>query len=286
MLADNTRNEAYREAFEKVVDASSRVLDVGTGSGLLAMIAGRAGAATVTGCEMSPAVAEAARQVIADNGYTERIAVVDKKSTALSIGEDMAQAANVLVSEIFDVGLLGEGVLPSLRHARRHLLTKDAIVIPRCATVFAKLVQLPRLRPVNPLREISGFDLSAFDRFRIPDDYLDIKLALESHRSLSEEFFVASFNFRDLPSFTSETSPIEHGIEVTVTQAGSVHAVAFWFELWLDEDIMLSTRPGDGLTAWGQAVQFLEEYAAVQAGERISLDVRLSDTRIEFHRKS
>ena len=242
MLADNTRNEAYREALEKVVDASSRVLDVGTGSGLLAMIAGRAGAATVTGCEMSPAVAEAARQVIADNGYTERIAVVDKKSTALSIGEDMAQAANVLVSEIFDVGLLGEGVLPSLRHARRHLLTKDAIVIPRCAcspSSSSSLVCVPSIRSA-----------------RSPDSIC--------RRSTASGSRTIIWTYREALRESRRC----------VVQSFLVRALA---------RLMLSTR---GRRAGGQAVQFLEEYAAVQAGERISLDVRLSDTRIEFHRKS
>ncbi len=38
------------------------------------------------------------------------------------LGRDMKEKANVLVTEIFDTELIGEGVLPTLRHAHRELL--------------------------------------------------------------------------------------------------------------------------------------------------------------------
>ena len=34
----------------------------------------------------------------------------------------MEEKANVLITEIFDTELIGEGVLPTLRHAHRELL--------------------------------------------------------------------------------------------------------------------------------------------------------------------
>ena len=282
MLADEARHQAYRRAIERAVDGRSRVLDVGTGSGLLAMMAARAGAASVIASEMSPGVAAAARQVVADNGYAGRVTVVNKKSTSLRLGEDLAQPANVVVSEILDVGLLGEGVLPSLRHAQGHLLTPDPVVIPRGATVFGALVELPRLGRVNPVRDISGFDLSAFDRFRAPDDYLDIRLDREPHRMLSAPARVVSFDFSHLPAFVPHDAPSEVRLDVTSTADGVVHAVAFWFDLALDDEITISTAPGAGLTAWGQAVQFFDERLTVHRGQRVSLRARVSDTRIEF----
>lgn len=35
---------------------------------------------------------------------------------------DMASKADVIVTEIFDSALLGEGLLPSMRHSAKHLL--------------------------------------------------------------------------------------------------------------------------------------------------------------------
>ena len=171
MLADTVRNDTFERAIAKVVEPSSRVLDIGTGSGLLALMAARAGAARVTACKMSNPLAEAARQIVADNSLADRITVINKKSTQLKVGDDMEDRANLLVSEILDAGLIGEGMIPAMRHALQNLITPDGKVIPGSADVFAMLVALPRLRSVNPVREISGFDLSVFDRFRNPHEY-------------------------------------------------------------------------------------------------------------------
>ncbi|MEL7220183.1 MAG: 50S ribosomal protein L11 methyltransferase [Bacteroidota bacterium] len=44
-------------------------MDIGTGSGLLAMMAARAGAQEVVACEMNPLLAEAASQIVEQNGF-------------------------------------------------------------------------------------------------------------------------------------------------------------------------------------------------------------------------
>ncbi len=282
MLADERRNEAYRQAIERAVDETSIVLDIGTGSGLLAMMAARAGARRVVACEISSVLAEAARDVVTANRLADRVVVVNRKSTALRLGEDLEEPANVLVSEIVDVGLLGEGVLPSMRHAIEHLAAPGARVIPRSATVHARLVEIPDLRRVNPVRQISGFDLSAFDRFRIPGDYLDVRLARTPHRFLSDPVEVVGFDFAAPSPCVSDQAPSPIDILLHASAAGSLHAVAFWFDLHLDEAITVSTAPDAGLMAWGQAVQFLDTDLEVAREEPLRLRALVSDTRIGF----
>ncbi len=282
MLADESRNQAYRQAIERAVDGTSVVLDIGTGSGLLAMMAARAGAKRVVACEISPVLAEVAREVVRSNGLADRVAVINRKSTALRVGEDLEEPANLLVSEIVDVGLLGEGVLPSMRHALEHLAVPGARVIPRGATVYARLVEMPDQRRVNPVRRISGFDLSAFDRFRIPGDYLDMRLARTSHRFLSDPVEVTRFDFAAPLPYVPDRAPTRIDIALQTCAAGSVHAVAFWFDLRLDDAIAVSSAPDGGLIAWGQAVQFLDTDLEVANGERLRLQASVSDTRIGF----
>ena len=71
MMDDKKRNEAYEAAIRRAAPGK-RVLDIGTGAGLLALMAARAGAAKVTTCEAVAAIAERARQIIVANGMGDR----------------------------------------------------------------------------------------------------------------------------------------------------------------------------------------------------------------------
>ncbi len=62
-----------------------------------------------------------ARQVIARNGFADIITVVPKRSTEMTEA-DMPVRANILVTEVFDTELIGEGALVTFKHAHQHLL--------------------------------------------------------------------------------------------------------------------------------------------------------------------
>ncbi len=76
LVQDHARNAAYDAALRRAVTPTSRVLEIGTGTGLLAMMAARAGAAAVVTCEVVPAIAEKATDIVAHNGYGDRVRVV------------------------------------------------------------------------------------------------------------------------------------------------------------------------------------------------------------------
>lgn len=69
MLNDTNRNDAFVEAIKAAVTASSTVLDIGTGTGSLAMMASRAEAAKVTGCELVGILAQTASEIVKQNGF-------------------------------------------------------------------------------------------------------------------------------------------------------------------------------------------------------------------------
>ena len=43
------------------------------------------------------------------NGMKDKIKIIEKRSTDIKIGVDMLEQANVLVTEVFDTELIGEG---------------------------------------------------------------------------------------------------------------------------------------------------------------------------------
>jgi len=115
MIADEGRNGCFDRALRSAVARFAsdhgrppRVLDIGSGSGLLAMMAARAGAAEVVSLEMVPQLAAAARHIVAANGYADRVSVRGVMSTDLDPAS-VGGRFDVLVCEIVDDGLLGEG---------------------------------------------------------------------------------------------------------------------------------------------------------------------------------
>lgn len=60
---------------ERAVEEGDRVVDVGTGSGILAIVAARLGAAVVHGVDADPWAAETARENVARNGVERRVEV-------------------------------------------------------------------------------------------------------------------------------------------------------------------------------------------------------------------
>lgn len=280
MLADTGRNDAYDQAIRRQVKPGARVLDIGTGTGLLAMMAARAGAGEVHAVEMNADLADAAGDIVVANGFADRIHILNRRSFDLHVGDGLPGPADVIIAEVFDAGLLGEGAIPTLRHAANELLADGGVLLPRGATVHAMLVDLPRWRSVNPVGEIAGFDLSAFDRFRNPAAYRQIDLARETHTALSAPFRVATFDFADLP-----VGERWRDIQVPVVAAGTAHAVAFWFDLALDDEVTLSGAPGGTLDHWQQAVQFFDQVQPVGPGQTLSLTVGHTEARIYFEPK-
>ncbi|GIM12474.1 hypothetical protein Vretimale_15814 [Volvox reticuliferus] len=196
-----------------------RVLDIGTGTGLLAMMAARVlatgdGVVTASGgdaatgavaaavdatpsapviaCEVFPPMHNLSRRVIAGNGLASMIRVLNKRSDEIvaqhpggtaaaapaaakqpkaalqaavvahaaaaaagggaAAGPDMYGRADIIVTEIFDSELLGEGMIPTMRHAVQHLLKDDGVVIPATSRVYGQLVKCPLMHLMTGLR--------------------------------------------------------------------------------------------------------------------------------------
>lgn len=126
-------------------DKDIRILDIGTGTGLLSLEAVRAGATQVTACDGFTALAKVADEVVRSAGLERNICVVHKMSSALD--EEEIGSIDLIVAEILDSTLLGEGYLSTLRDLyTRGLVDATTHVIPRRARVWAQLVECPELQ--------------------------------------------------------------------------------------------------------------------------------------------
>jgi len=242
IVRDEALYAAYEAALKRAVTAQTRVLEIGTGTGILAMMAARAGARHVVACEMMPAVAEAATDIVARNGYADRVRVIAKKSYDLDAAADMGGRADLLVSEIISNNMLSQDVLPATEHAAKALLRRGAKIIPARGIVRLALAYdagLPRLGTVE------GFDLSPFNRLAPNSDR--IRRGSKCLTLLSAPIDLFDFDFQSGGPFPAATA------SATVTSTGGrANGIAQWIALQMDEDGWYENNPvpGASSSAW------------------------------------
>jgi len=277
MINDDERNAAYARAVERAVRPGDLVFEIGTGSGLVAMMAARAGAGLVVTCEAVPILAEVAKATVARNGYSDRIKVLSKRSTQVTLGEDMPQKADVFMSELINIGMLAPNMLPIIQHARANLVKPDARIIPEAAVVWGQMMQCDHLARINPVRHIDGFDLSAFDAFRSPG-YAQLDLGADPHHMLSHRFRALDFDFR-----VDMREADLHPLAVIATETGICHGIAFWFDLVLDAETIYRSESRSRTNHWKQAMHFFPEPVPVKPGDRLDIAAGYDNTRIFFN---
>ena len=138
MLHDDRRTHDYLAALARAVRPGDVVLDIGTGSGVLAIAAARAGARRVYAVEASD-IAGVAERVFAVNGVEDTVTLVPGWSRTIELPE----RADLLVAEIIGNEPLEEEILETTLDARRRLLKPDARLIPHALTLLARPLLLP-----------------------------------------------------------------------------------------------------------------------------------------------
>jgi len=241
IVRDERRNAAYDAALRRAIRPGSRVLEIGTGTGLLAMMAARAGAAEVITSEMTPAIAEAAREIVARNGFADRVRVIAKHSDKLDVEADLHGPVDVLVSEIVSNNLLGQDVLATHERAVRDLLKPGGRVIPARGSIRVALAEDLR-DDQERLGEIDGFDLSPFNTLMRP--VRQIRVGRERLKLRSEAADLFEFDFG-----ASQFRAPARASAACVATGGRVNGIAQWIALDMDGDTRYENRPAQDTTS-------------------------------------
>jgi len=138
MLHDERRTSDYIAALRQAVRPEDIVLDIGTGSGVLAIAAARAGARHVYAVEASD-IADVAERVVAANGVGDRVTLIRGWSREIELPEP----ADVLVAEVIGNEPFEEEILETTLDARRCLLKPGARLIPHTLELVARPLPIP-----------------------------------------------------------------------------------------------------------------------------------------------
>jgi predicted RNA methylase len=137
-LVDKVRCAAFERAIRRVVKTHHHVVDIGTGSGILALFAARAGARKVTAVEYDSYVAHVARENIRANGYENIIEVVEADARNCRFAPDTK--FDVVLMEMLTTGLVDEFQVQAINNLHaRGVIAPETIFIPQEQQTFAAL---------------------------------------------------------------------------------------------------------------------------------------------------
>jgi precorrin-6B methylase 2 len=133
LLRDASRNSAFFNALSRSLTTGATVLDIGSGSGVWAIIAARLGAARVVAIEQEPLLIGLIRSLARENGVADRVEVVQGNSMQVQLELE----CDLVISETIGHLIFDEQIVQIMIDARRRFLKSGGILIPRAVRLLA-----------------------------------------------------------------------------------------------------------------------------------------------------
>jgi len=264
MLADLPRVRAMGGALRATLRPGEVVLDIGTGSGLLAMLACRWGAGRVYAIEKGH-ILEVARELAKHNGLEGRIEFFAGHSTKVELPERV----DLVVAELIGDFGLDEGIWPVFTDARRRFLREGGRLLPEgldlCAAPTSEGGKFSDW--VGPLRQETGLDFGPLLAFT---SQVSRNLWAEAGGLLASPGCLMHCDlYQDGPEV-----PVGK-VEVEIEQRGLLAGWVGWFEAFSGGQSFISTQPPIAGSSWSNVFLPIGEPVAVEPGDRVWLEVRM-----------
>nr|XP_040042611.1 protein arginine N-methyltransferase 9 [Gasterosteus aculeatus aculeatus] len=160
----------------------------------------------------------------------------------------------------------------------RCLLEDGGSIFPAKIVVHGMLVESDTLlmeSAVQGQEPTLGFNIAPFiNQFTVPVHvFLDFSTLECRHLSESVELFV-------LDLMDSTVNYTNREVKVRATSAGRITAIPFWYHIYLDQEISVSTLSQN--SHWKQAAVVLQQPVEVRAGDQVRLAVKLHKSAISI----
>lgn len=258
-LSDRIRVDAFRRALAEVVKPSDVVLDLGTGTGVLGMLACRAGAARVYAVDSGP-MAGLAREIVKANGLDGRMRVLRSHSTQTDLPE---QVSLIVTDQIGNFGF-NAGLFEYLSDARGRLLAPEGRTIPAWVELCVAPAAYPALR-----EQIDFWDAQPAG--------LNYAPAAEVARSTGYPLPIEGTDLLSAGVVAIRVEPpdavttLSASISVTIERDAIADGLAGWFRAGLSPSVTMTNAPGDP-----QRINRRPVMLPFAAGRRVSKGDRLA----------
>ncbi|PRW56855.1 arginine N-methyltransferase [Chlorella sorokiniana] len=300
MLEDHKRTGAYYNACmqNRAQFAGKVVLDVGTGSGILAIFAAKAGARKVYAVEATD-MAKFAKRLVTAQGLDGTVEVIQGVIESVDIPEKV----DIIISEWMGYFLLRESMLDSVLVARDKFLKPGGALYPSHARMFMAPIRSNQCRQrhcdfqnsmegwaefLDEMKQYYGVTMDC-----LSDDYRQEQLDYFSKTAAWTDVHpsqvvgsAACFKAYDLHTVTLEElkAPLKASFQMRVLEDGPVDAFCGWFDTQFKgseqnpttTEVTLSTAPDPtGATHWGQQSFFLHPPVECAEGDVLSCDIEV-----------
>ena len=282
MMNESTRNEAYQKALTSAINGGEIVLDIGTGAGLLSMMASDCGAKKVITCETSNTISKVAEKIFLKNGFANKIKLINKNSNDIIVGKDINEKVDVLVSEILSSEFVGEGIQTSILDAKKRLLKKNGKIIPEQGSIMIALIESTgKLSQELFVDKSAGYDISDFNALAKTKHLITLE---DEPVFLSNPFDAFSFDFRNFENIHVE----EKTIKLTVNKSGLCAGIIQWIKVGLYNEIEYQNHPiamyrSNSVSGWKTPIFKFENPIELKKGQVLEVTAVLKEDSSWFY---
>jgi protein arginine N-methyltransferase 1 len=244
MLADSVRLEAYYAAIQRYVSAQDCVVDIGTGTGILAFFAASKRPRKIYAIDVSKTMLDYAGAAATANGIGG-VTFVASSSRKFQPEEPI----DVLLQEQMGVALFDEGMIDSILDVRDRCLKPGGRILPNKFDFHLEPVQLREQERVPMIQEQRLYGVG----FPLPVTAPERAYYFREIRPEQIEFLLCDphpvFTF-DLSTLTREALPKNFSVSKPVVRRGRLDGICMYFKATFGSDISFSTGPDARRTHW------------------------------------
>jgi hypothetical protein len=272
-LKDAVRLDAFRAAIYQRVRPGDVVVDLGSGTGVLGLLACQAGASRVYAIEAS-AMIDVARRIAAASGFADRIVYVNQYSTLATLPE---RADGLVMDQIGQFGFEA-GLFEFMADARR-FLKPGAWTIPESLDLcVAPVSDLEVRERVEFWRTpLLGLDVSPAREWAANTGY---PKHLEPSQLLGPPAPAARVRAGEMSSRRMRIEAV-----LAIERPGTLDGIGGWFHAQLAPDVMLTNAPGAGARlARRNVVLPLDRPIVVDRGDVVEVQMQIlpADTLVTW----
>ena len=264
-LADSARLGAFDSAIRQLVRPGDIVVDLGSGTGVLGLLACRAGASRVYSIE-STALIGLAREICRANGFADRVTFIRENSRRVELPE----RADLVVADQIDGLGFEAGLFDYFADAHARFLKPGGKMIPARVDFIAAAVEQPDIRSKLDFwaTEPFGFDLSAMWPAALNTEHF---VEYSATDLLAPPAVIASFNTGEGLAY-----PVECRAEIVIERPGILHGIGGWFAALLADGVPLTNSPtAVGAIKRAQIFLPIERVVPVAQGDRVVVELQI-----------